>query len=40
VRDPQWSPDGNSIFYLAGDRGYTTIFKTSVSGGRVNRFSL
>jgi dipeptidyl aminopeptidase/acylaminoacyl peptidase len=40
VRDPQWSPDGNSIFYVAGDRGYTTIFKTSVSGGRVNRFSL
>ena len=40
VRDPRWSPDGNSIFYLAGDHGYTTIFKTSVSGGRVNRFSL
>ena len=40
VRDPQWSSDGNSIFYLAGDRGYTTIFKTSASGGRVSRFSL
>jgi len=40
VRDPQWSPDGNSILYLAGDRGYTTIFKTSASGGRVSRFSL
>jgi dipeptidyl aminopeptidase/acylaminoacyl peptidase len=40
VRDPHWSPDGNSIFYLAGDRGYTTIFKTSVGGGKVNRFSL
>src|SRR5689334_18488505 len=40
VRDPQWSPDGNSIFYLAGDPGYTTIFKTSVGGGKANRFSL
>src|ERR1041384_5474069 len=28
------------MFYLAGDRGYTTIFKTSASGGRVSRFSL
>jgi dipeptidyl aminopeptidase/acylaminoacyl peptidase len=40
VRDPQWSSDGNSIFFLAGDRGYTTMFKTSASGGRVSRFSL
>ena len=40
VRDPQWSPDGRSILYLAGDRGYTTIFKTSIDGGKVSRFSL
>ena len=40
VRDPKWSPDGRSILYLAGDRGYTTIFKTPVDGGRVSRFSL
>ena len=40
VRDPHWSPDSRSIFYLAGDRGLTTIFKTSVDGGRVSRFSL
>jgi Tol biopolymer transport system component len=40
VRDPQWSPDGRSILYLAGDRGYTTIFKTGIDGGRVSRFSL
>ena len=40
VRDPQWSPDGRSLVYLAGDRGYTTIFKTSVDGGRVSRLSL
>ncbi|HEX5887339.1 MAG TPA: S9 family peptidase [Pyrinomonadaceae bacterium] len=40
VRDPRWSPDSRSIFYLAGDRGYTTIFKTNADGGRVSRFSL
>ena len=40
VRNPKWSPDGRSIMYLAGDRGYTTIFKTSTDGGRVSRFSL
>src|ERR1041385_6817715 len=40
VRDPQWSPDGRSILYLANDRGYTTIFKTGIDGGRVSRFSL
>src|SRR5215203_1353070 len=40
VRDPQWAPDGRSIMYIAGDRGYTTIFKTGIDGGRVSRFSL
>src|SRR5262249_17487374 len=40
VRDPQWSPDGRSILYLANDRGYTTLFKTGSDGGRVSRFSL
>ena len=40
MRDPHWSPDGRSILYLAGDRGYTTIFKTSIDGGSVGRFSL
>src|SRR5690348_5138505 len=40
VRDPQWSPDGRSILYLASDRGNTTIFKTSSDGGRVSRYSL
>jgi len=40
VRDPRWSLDGRSILYLAGDRGYTTIFKTSVDSGKVSRFSL
>jgi dipeptidyl aminopeptidase/acylaminoacyl peptidase len=40
VNDPQWTPDGRSIVYLAGDRGYTTIFKIPADGGRVSRFSL
>ncbi len=40
VRNPKWSPDGRSIMYLASDRGYTTIFRTSTDGGRVSRFSL
>jgi dipeptidyl aminopeptidase/acylaminoacyl peptidase len=39
ARDPHWSPDGHSILYLAGDRGYTTIFKVGADGGRVSRFS-
>ena len=39
ARDPHWSPDGRSILYLAGDRGYTTIFKINADGGRVSRFS-
>ncbi|HKG47039.1 MAG TPA: S9 family peptidase [Pyrinomonadaceae bacterium] len=40
VRNPQWSPDGRSLLYLASDRGYTTIFRTGVDGGRISRFSL
>jgi len=40
VRDPQWTPDGNSIVYLAGDHGYTTLFRTNVDGGKVSRFSM
>jgi dipeptidyl aminopeptidase/acylaminoacyl peptidase len=40
VRDPHWSPDGRTILYLAGDRGYTTLFRTSAEGGKVSRFSM
>jgi dipeptidyl aminopeptidase/acylaminoacyl peptidase len=40
VRDPRWSPDGRTILYLAGDRGYTTIFRTSADGGKASRFSM
>ncbi|MCA1576526.1 MAG: S9 family peptidase [Acidobacteria bacterium] len=40
VRDPRWGSDSRTIFYLAGDRGYTTIFKTTIDGGRASRFSV
>jgi dipeptidyl aminopeptidase/acylaminoacyl peptidase len=40
VRDPRWSADGKSILYLAGDRGYTTIFRVSVESEKVSRFAL
>ena len=40
VRSPNWSPDGRSLIYLAGDRGYTNLFQTSIDGGSVSRFSL
>ena len=40
VRDPRWSADGKSILYLAGDRGYTTIFRITVESEKVSRFSL
>ena len=40
VRDPQWSADGRSIMYLAGDQGYTTLFRIGDDGGKVSRFSV
>jgi dipeptidyl aminopeptidase/acylaminoacyl peptidase len=40
VRDPRWGMDSRTIFYLAGDRGYSTIFKTTVDGGRTSRFNV
>jgi dipeptidyl aminopeptidase/acylaminoacyl peptidase len=40
VRDPQWAPDGRSIYFLAGDRGYTTVFRASLERRRTSRFYL
>src|ERR1700730_2038641 len=40
ARSPKWDRDSRSIFFLAGDRGYSTIFRVNVDGKRVNRFSL
>jgi dipeptidyl aminopeptidase/acylaminoacyl peptidase len=40
VRNPQWSPDGSSLYFLAGDQGRVTIYRTAVDGGKVSSFSL
>ena len=40
VRSPEWSPDGRYVFFLAGDKGYSTIFRSGIDGGKVSRFSL
>ena len=40
VRSIRWSADSRSIYFLAGDYGYATIFRTGVDGGKVSRFSL
>jgi len=40
ARSPQWSPDGQSVMFLAGDKGYTTIYRARVDGGKTSRFSL
>src|SRR6185369_4080320 len=33
ARSPHWSPDSQSILYLAADRGSTTVFGVSLKGG-------
>lgn len=40
VRSPRWSPDSHSIYFLAGDHGYSTIYRVGVDGGRASRFSV
>jgi len=40
ARNPQWSPDGRAVYFLAGDKGSTTIYRGAVDGGKVSRFSL
>jgi len=40
VRSPQWSPDSRSVYFLAGDHGYSTVFRVGLDGGRASRFSL
>jgi dipeptidyl aminopeptidase/acylaminoacyl peptidase len=40
ARSPRWSPDGNAIFYLAGDHGRTTVYRTSLSDRRIQAFTI
>jgi dipeptidyl aminopeptidase/acylaminoacyl peptidase len=40
ARSPRWSPDGNAIFYLAGDHGRTTVYRTSLSDRRIQAFTM
>ncbi|MCA1629559.1 MAG: hypothetical protein LC774_04160 [Acidobacteria bacterium] len=39
ARSPQWSADSNSIYYLAGDHGRTTIYRVGVADRRVLTFA-
>lgn len=40
ARSPKWSGDGSTVFFLAGERGHTTICSVKHGGGSVERFSL
>jgi dipeptidyl aminopeptidase/acylaminoacyl peptidase len=40
ARDPQWTADGNSILYLAGDHGSTTIYRVEVANRHIEPFTL
>jgi dipeptidyl aminopeptidase/acylaminoacyl peptidase len=34
ARSPRWSPDSRLIYFLAGDRGQTLIYRVETDGGR------
>ena len=38
ARDPRWQPDSQSILYLAGNHGSTTLFRVALSGGESRQF--
>ena len=40
ARNPRWTPDGNSILYLAGDHGSTTIYRADIRNRHITTFSL
>ena len=40
ARNPRWSPDGADIFFLAGDRGATLLYRVAASGGQVSNVVL
>jgi len=37
VRDVHWSPDSRSVYFLAGDRGYSSIFRVGLDSEKVTR---
>ncbi len=40
ARNPRWSPDGADIFFLAGDRGATLLYRVAAVGGQVSAVPL
>ncbi|HEX9918890.1 MAG TPA: DPP IV N-terminal domain-containing protein, partial [Pyrinomonadaceae bacterium] len=40
ARNPRWSADGTDIFFLAGDRGATLLYRVAASGGQVSNVFL
>jgi dipeptidyl aminopeptidase/acylaminoacyl peptidase len=40
ARSPRWSSDSRSIYFLAGDRGRTLIFRIGTGGGEARAFIL
>jgi dipeptidyl aminopeptidase/acylaminoacyl peptidase len=40
ARNPRWARDGNSVLYLAGDRGSTTIYRVDISNRHIDAFML
>jgi dipeptidyl aminopeptidase/acylaminoacyl peptidase len=35
ARNPRWSPDSNAVFFLAGDRGATLLYRVPANGGQI-----
>jgi dipeptidyl aminopeptidase/acylaminoacyl peptidase len=40
ARSLRWTRDSGAVLFLAGDRGYGTVFRVRLGGGTVNRLSL
>jgi dipeptidyl aminopeptidase/acylaminoacyl peptidase len=40
ARSPRWERNSRTIFFLAADNGYTTIFGVDIDDGKVGRLSL
>jgi dipeptidyl aminopeptidase/acylaminoacyl peptidase len=40
ARNPRWTRDGNSVLFLAGDRGSTTIYRVDISNRHLEAFML